>query len=376
MPAVRTVLVAGAGLAGAGAAIALASRDVAVELIDIKPTVTALGSGITLQGNALRELRRLGVWDQVREQGYAFDSVGLRAPDPAGTLLVELPDARSGGPDLPATLGMPRPELARILVDRAAAAGAKIRFGTTYTELRQDAAGVDVAFTDGSAGRYDLVVAADGIRSPTRDMLGITHPVRPTGMGIWRAFGPRPASVTRTDLYYGGPAYIAGYCPTGENSLYAYVVEDVRDRSTLTPGQQLATMLEIAAAYHGPWDDIRAGLTDPATVNYTLFETHVLPAPWNRGRVVLIGDAAHSCPPTLAQGGAQALEDAAVLAELLLEHPAVDERLWAAFTARRFDRAKAVVDASNQLGQWLLDHEQGDVPGLVARITALVSQPA
>jgi 2-polyprenyl-6-methoxyphenol hydroxylase-like FAD-dependent oxidoreductase len=376
MPAVRTVLVTGAGLAGSGAAIHLASRDVAVELIDIKPTVTALGSGITLQGNALRELRRLGVWDQVREQGYAFDSVGLRAPDPVGTLLVELPDVRSGGPDLPATVGMPRPGLARILVDRAAAAGAKVRFGTTYTELRQDAAGVDVAFTDGSTGRYDLVIAADGIRSRTRDMLGIMHPVRPTGMGIWRAFGPRPASVTRTDLYYGGPAYIAGYCPTGENSLYAYVVEDARDRSTLTPEQQLATMLEIAAAYHGPWDDIRAGLTDPATVNYTLFETHVLPAPWNRGRVVLIGDAAHSCPPTLAQGGAQALEDAAVLAELLLELPAVDERLWAAFTARRFGRAKAVVDASNQLGQWLLDHEQGDVPGLVARITALVSQPA
>src|ERR1700751_4772485 len=150
MPAVRTVLVTGAGLAGSGAAIHLASRDVAVELIDIKPTVTALGSGITLQGNALRELRRLGVWDRVREQGYAFDSVGLRAPDPAGTLLVELPDGRSGGPDLPATVGMPRPGLARILVDRAAAAGAKIRLGTTYTGLRQDAAGVDVAFTDGS----------------------------------------------------------------------------------------------------------------------------------------------------------------------------------------------------------------------------------
>ena len=51
-------------------------------------------------------------------------------------------------------------------------------------------------------------------------------------MGIWRAFGPRPASVTRTDLYYGGPSYIAGYCPTGENSLYAYIVEAAQDRST------------------------------------------------------------------------------------------------------------------------------------------------
>lgn len=92
--------------------------------------------------------------------------------------------------------------------------------------------------------------------------------------------------------------------------------------------------------------------------------------------MVLIGDAAHTCPPTLAQGGAQALEDAAVLAELLLAHDAVDQRLWDAFTARRYRRAKTVVDASNQLAQWLLDHEQGDVPSLVRSITALVSQPA
>jgi 2-polyprenyl-6-methoxyphenol hydroxylase-like FAD-dependent oxidoreductase len=376
VPAVSNVLVAGAGLAGAAIATHLAAAGVEVDLIDIKETATALGSGITLQGNALRELRSLGVWEQVRAQGYGFNSVGFRAPDAAGTLLVEVPDARSGGLDLPATAGMPRPALARILVDRAAQAGARIRLGTSYTELSQDAAGVTVTFADGSAGRYDLVVAADGIRSPTRRLLGITTEPRPIGMGIWRAFGPRPESVTRTDLIYGGPCYIAGFCPTGPDSLYAYIVEDAQDRGALTPPQQLAAMLGLAAAYHGPWDEIRPGLTDPALVNYTWFETHLVPAPWNRGRVVLIGDAAHSCPPTLAQGGAQALEDAAVLAELLLSEPSLGAGLWDAFTARRFERARAVVDGSNQLCQWLLDHEQGDVPGLIGRISALVSQPA
>jgi 2-polyprenyl-6-methoxyphenol hydroxylase-like FAD-dependent oxidoreductase len=195
-------------------------------------------------------------------------------------------------------------------------------------------------------------------------------------MGIFRAFGPRPASVTRTDLYYGGTAYIAGYCPTSADTLYAYVVEDARDRSALTPAKRLSAMRELAAAYHGPWDDIRVTLTDPATVSYTLFESLMVPAPWNRGRVVLIGDAVHACPPTLAQGGAQALEDAAVLTELLLSRAVLDDGLWTAFTARRFDRARAVVEASCQLGQWQLDHAQGDVPGLLATITALVSEPA
>jgi 2-polyprenyl-6-methoxyphenol hydroxylase-like FAD-dependent oxidoreductase len=376
MPAVSSALVVGGGAAGTAVAILLADAGIEVDLIEVKPEPTAIGSGITLQGNALRVLRQLGVWDEVLANGYPFEGLGLRAPDPDGTLIAELPDVKTGGPDLPATLGMPRPVLARILIDRAQSAGAKLRFSTTFTQLAQDRTGVDVTFSDGSAGRYDLVVGADGIRSWTRRALSINLETKSLGMGIWRAFGPRPASVTRTDLYYGGPSYIAGYCPTGENSLYAYIVEKAQDRSTLTPRQRLEVMRELAEAYHGPWDDIRKHLTDPSRVNYTWFETHVLDAPWNRGRVVLIGDAAHTCPPTIAQGAAQALEDAAVLAELLIRSDAVDQRLWDAFHARRFERAKTVVDASNQLANWQLEHIRGDVPGLMQTVTSLLSQPA
>jgi 2-polyprenyl-6-methoxyphenol hydroxylase-like FAD-dependent oxidoreductase len=376
MPAVSSVLVVGSGLAGTGVAIHLASAGVAVDLVEIKPEVTALGSGITLQGNALRELRSLGVWDQVQAHGYAFDVTGIRAPDTSGTVVAEIPDAKTGGPDLPAVMGMPRPALARILVDRAVEVGVKVRFGTTVTELTQDDAGVDVTFTDGSTGRYDAVVGADGVRSWTRRALGIDLETKPVGMGIWRAFGPRPAGVTRTDLYYGGPSFIAGYCPTGEDSLYAYIVEPAQDRFQLSPEEQLATMKELSQAYHGPWDEIRETLTDPSRVNYTWFETHVLDAPWNRGRVVLIGDAAHTCPPTIAQGGAMALEDAVVLAELLTQRENLDQELWNAFAARRYDRAKTVVDASNQLAQWQLDHVQGDIPSLMRSIAVLTSQPA
>jgi 2-polyprenyl-6-methoxyphenol hydroxylase-like FAD-dependent oxidoreductase len=376
VPAVRSVLVVGAGAAGCATAILLAEAGVSVDLIDLKPDVSALGSGITLQGNALRVLRQLGVWSRVTERGYAFDTLGLRAPDLDGTLIVELTDVRTGGDDLPATVGMYRPDLAGILVDRATGAGAKVRFGTTCTALTQDDTGVDVTFADGSSGRYDLVVGADGIRSRTRRQLGIDLGTQSTGMGIWRVFAPRPASVTRTDLYYGGPCYIAGYCPTGEDSLYAYLVEDAQDRSRLSPEESLDVMRTLAAAYHGPWDEIRESMTDPTRVNHTLFETHLLDAPWHRGRVVLIGDAAHTCPPTLAQGAAQALEDAAVLAELLLTHDAVGDELWTTFTDRRLPRAKEVVDASVQLGQWLLDREQGDVPALMARIAHLLAEPA
>ena len=92
---------------------------------------------------------------------------------------------------------------------------------------------------------------------------------------------------------------------------------------------------------------------------------------------MLIGDAAHTCPPTIAQGARQALEDAVVLAELLLAARRRSTRTCGTrFTARRFERAKTVVDASNQLAQWQLDHVQGDIPGLMRSIAVLTSQPA
>src|SRR3954468_12566513 len=172
MPAVDNVLVVGGGLAGAAVAIHLAKAGVGVDLVEIKPDVAAIGSGITLQGNALRELESLGVRDQVQAAGYAFDTTGIRAPDPNSTVVAEIADAKTGGPDLPAVMGMPRPELARILVDRATEVGVKVRYGTTFTELSQDDDGVDVTFSDHSTGRYDVVVGADGIRSWTRRALG------------------------------------------------------------------------------------------------------------------------------------------------------------------------------------------------------------
>jgi 2-polyprenyl-6-methoxyphenol hydroxylase-like FAD-dependent oxidoreductase len=378
MPAVSKVLVVGAGVAGCAAAIFLAEGGVSVDLVEQKDEVTALGSGITLQGNALRVFKQLGVWDEIAAAGYGFNTLGLRAPDPAGSLIVEMPDARTGGADLPATLGMPRPDLARILIARTSEVGAPVRFGVELIGLEPDENGAVATFADGSSAHYDLVIGADGLHSRVRSLIGIDVNPTPTGMAIWRVFTPRPASIERTDLYYGGPSYIAGYCPTGENSLYAYIVEDADPKNfDLSSIDRVARMRSLSEAYHGPWDDIRPFITDDRGVNYTFFESHVVDGPWNRGRVVIIGDAAHSCPPTLAQGAAQSLEDAAVLSELLLAAEHVDDQLWADLSARRLERAKAVVAASVQLGTWLIEHNRdADMPGLIGGISALVSVPA
>jgi 2-polyprenyl-6-methoxyphenol hydroxylase-like FAD-dependent oxidoreductase len=374
--AVNNVLVVGAGAAGATAGILLADAGVAVDLVEIKPEVSALGSGITLQGNSLRVLRQLGVLDECLEHGFPFSQLVIRVPDPSATIVARVDDIPFGGADLPSTMGMYRPELARILTERADRAGVKTRFSTTIESLSQDADGVDVTFSDGSSGRYDVVIGADGLRSWTRRMLEVPLETRAVGMGAFRMFGPKPAHVTEFQAIFGGPSYMALVCPTSETTAYWSLVEPAKDRTTQTPEERLADFIELSRPYHGPWDEVRESFTDAGNLNYTWFEHHLLDAPWNRGRVVLIGDAVHTCPPTIAQGAAMGFEDAVVLAELLTSRDRIDDELWAAFTARRFGRVKTVVDASMQMAQWNLDHVQGDVPSITRRVAAAVSQPA
>lgn len=376
-PRLRTVLVIGGGASGNAVTVLLRRAGIAVELIEAKPDWNVLGSGITLQGNALRVLREVGVWDKVRESGCAVDAVGLAAPD--GTVFHVQQDIRTGGDDLPPIFGMQRPRLQEILCEAVLESGAAVRLGTTAEELVQDASGVTARFSDGTEGRYDLVIAADGVGSRTRAMIGISDKPEPTGMAIWRVPLPRPESVERMGLSYGGPCYIAGYCPTSKNTIYAYLVEANRDRASIDPVSYADEMRRLAAPYGGPWPEIAASITDPAEVNYTWFDRLLVEGAWHRGRVVLIGDAAHVCPPTLAQGAAMSLEDASVLAEMLSEEQDWSslDALLTGFYQRRIDRVRMVVEASVQLGQWQLDGvRDADAPALMGRtMSALKETP-
>lgn len=378
MTAVSTVAIAGSGVAGLAAAIQLAKAGVTVDVFESNPGLSTLGSGITLQGNALRAFDALGAWTDIRAAGYPFVGLTLRAPGPGAPAVAELPDVKSGGPDYPSTMGMPRSELTRILLEHAVAAGATVHFDSRVTALDTSVdSGVGVEIDGKPFDRYDLVIGADGLNSTVRELIGIQAKPQTTGMGIWRTFVSRPASVERSELYYGGPMYIAGYTPTSESTMYAFLVEKARDRVGVTDAEAAQIMLDESRAYDGPWNDIRADLEAGGTANYTWFTKHLVEGAWNRGRVVIIGDAAHSCPPTIAQGAAQGLEDAVVLTELLVGRDAVDEELWSEFHARRVPRAAAVVEASVQLGQWQIDGDrEADAGGLIFGIAQKMAVPA
>jgi 2-polyprenyl-6-methoxyphenol hydroxylase-like FAD-dependent oxidoreductase len=357
---VSSVLVVGGGITGSVLALALAQRGVAVDLAEISPQWSGVGHGITVQGNLLAALGKVGVLDEVLRRGVPFNQLRMRAAD--GALIAEVPTPHTGGPALPATLGALRSDLQDILCEHVYAAGVNVRLGLTVRAV--DAAGERalVEFTDGRAGDYDLVVGADGIRSAVRAMLGIPTGPQPTGMSIWRVVADRPAEMDCAEVYYGGPRYKAGYSPISASECYAYVLDvdgrlaDFGDK----PAWQL--MYERSAGYGGTWGKVRGTIGPDSNVSHTRIEWLLVDDPWYRGRAIVIGDAVHACPPLIAQGAAMCAEDAVVLAELVTSRPVADA--LPAFMRRRLPRVELVVRNSMQLVRWEMDlepHTDADV---------------
>jgi len=358
---VSSALIIGGGITGSVLALALAKRGVSVDLAELSPVWRGVGHGITVQGNALAALAKVGVLDEVLSRGVPFNQLRMRQAD--GTLIAEVPTPRTGGPELPATLGALRSDLQDVLCQRVYAAGVTVRLALTVRGLAQDAHRAYAEFSDGSTGRYDLVVGADGIRSTVRAMLGITTTPQPTGMSIWRVVADRPAEMDCAEVYYGGPRYKAGYAPISADKCYAYILDtdgalrDFGDR----PAWEL--MYERSAGYGGTWGKIRETIGPESNVSHTRIEWLLVPDPWFRGRIIVVGDAAHACPPLIAQGAAMCAEDAVVLAELVTgDHPL--ETALPAFMARRLDRVELVVRNSMRLVRWemgLEPHTEEDV---------------
>ncbi len=375
MSKAQNICIIGGGVAGLAVAIGLHQRGIKVEVVERDKDWKVYHVGIIVQANFIRALNQLGVGEAAVKAGYAYR--GARFVDVRGNTIAELPgEAAVDG--LPSDLGLTRPALHKVLTDKVKELGIPVRLGVTFTALKDQGDKVDLTFSDGTTGSYDLVIGADGNYSQVRSALWTEAKPQYTGQGVWRYNVPRPEGLEWSDIYIGnvgnGFNGKAGYCPLTPEEMYIFVVVEEKGNPRFAPETLADEMRARLAGYGGILGEAAKAVTDPALVVYRPLEACIMPDPWYQGRVVLIGDAAHSATPHLGQGAAMAVEDAVVLAEELASRDLADA--LAAFMKRRFERAKLVGTSSIRLGEWEMHPETaGDPIELTDRIRKKLAEP-
>lgn len=345
----RKILIIGGGIAGLTTATALAQRGVAVDLIERKPELSDGGGvGLSVVANATRALAEIGVAEACVKAGMGADSQAIFHED--GTLAIDMPLPRIGGPEWPATMGIRRSDLHDALIATATKAGVHVRCGTTVGDWNDDGTGVDVTFSDGLKARYTLMVGAEGISSPTRARLMPDIKPKFANALVWRAEMPRPEGLTRTHVFVSGRQCVVGIVPLSDETAYMYIGEDSDDDSYRDEKTLHHQMRDLLKGFGGMVAELAPNIDSPEKVNCRPVQLMLVPEPWHRGRVVIIGDAAHVHAPSIAQGAAMGIEDAIVLAEEIGSRTDGDiETALQAFNDRRYPRTKAVVEASTAL---------------------------
>ncbi len=345
---VRKVLIVGGGVGGMAAAIRLRQIGVDVDLVDVDPAWGVYGTGITLSTLTMRALCDLGFAEDVMEQGNCYD--GFTLCNEQGEVIHQMTAARLYSADVPGEGGILRPTLHAMMKARVIADGVSVRTGVTVNALRQDADGAEVDFSDGTTGRYDLIVGADGLFSKMRQMIFPDAPKpRFTGQACWRVLFDIPEGWTCGRMFLGETVKL-GFTLCSPDKMYLYLLEHVPDNPWREQATLPTLLRNLMAGFGGEAARLRDTIDQETKIIYRPLETILVTGTWSKGRVVLIGDAVHATTPHLGSGAGAAIEDAIVLADEIAGATSLEEALRN-FDSRRIPRASLVVNNSLDIGE-------------------------
>jgi salicylate hydroxylase len=343
------VILAGAGIGGLTAALALARRGVEVTVIEASPLLGEVGAGLQLSPNATRILFALGLEAPLRAAAFAPQAAEVRDQRSGRRLLrTELggaAEARWGAP----YLQIHRADLHALLVEAVQDSGVDLRLATRLAGLSQDAQGVSAQIDDkagASTLKADALIGCDGIRSTVRARLWGEQAARYTGQTAWRALVATdrlpPGLIAPVATVWTGLGRHLVHYPVRAGALINLVGVVARrappPESWTEPGDTSA----LAADFSGWPKPVTAliGATDTVW-RYAIHDRPALDV-WSKGRISLLGDAAHPAPPFLAQGAGMAIEDAEALACHLSSPPTVAAALISYEAERRPRTAKVL----------------------------------
>lgn len=201
-----------------------------------------------------------------------------------GNLVREMPGARIPGSSLPPMNGLTRPQLHKILTDRAIAVGATIEYNKTFTGIADGPEGVAVTYSDGTAKVVDIVVGADGVYSKARPYV-LAQELRPAyiGQSAFRLNIPREPEIDRIILQH-GPDGMAGFVPIGPDLAYVFYNSTWEEGHWLDQDTMAAELRERLAPFGGLAGRVRDKyVSDSSQIVFRPEEWLIAPAPWHKG---------------------------------------------------------------------------------------------
>ncbi|MFE0644178.1 FAD-dependent monooxygenase [Streptomyces sp. NPDC058877] len=316
-----TVLISGASIAGPALALWLHRYGFVPTVVERAPELRTGGYKVDLRGTAIEVCRRMGVLDEVRAR--STDMRGGSYVDDAGRTIGELPAEIFGG-RVEGDDEIMRGELARILHERTRE-DVEYLFGDSIAALAEDSDGITVTFASGTVRRFDLVVGADGLHSTTRRLVFGPEErfTRHLGAYVSLFTAPNHLGLDRWETYHALPGkLVCVYSSAGETEAKNLLVFSSPEELPHDHRDSAAQKRLLADAFAGDGWEVPRLLGHAADAADFFFDSISLVEMdrWSKGRVVLLGDAAHCTSPASGQGTGLALIGAYVLAGELARH--------------------------------------------------------
>jgi len=344
---IPSIGIVGGGIGGVATALALRQVGIDAVVYERASQLAEVGAGMMLWPNATRVLRGMGVLPDVLARSGSSTHFLVRASNGAVLMNIAL-----GEFEVPA-ICMRRSDLLSVLLSPLPRES--IRLGHTLTKLDQDSDEVSLTFECGTIAKHDAVIGADGIRSRVRSQLfGSSEPVY-RGYTVWRGVasydGAAIPAGSNSETWGVGKRF--GILNSGPGKFTWYAAANTPENHVDAAAGRKRELQGDFSGWHDPIIDLIEATDDDRITKNGAYDVVPLRR-WGKGRVSLLGDAAHACTPNLGQGGGMALEDAAVLAKSFSEENSVESALRRYESLRR-QRTRHIQQRSRlmgEIGQW------------------------
>lgn len=372
MTTIRSIVIVGAGLAGLACALACAQAGAHVQVLDARPQRVSVPAHINVVPNLWRDLVLLGLAERCQQLGFVYN--GIDVLDGRGERLMSWPTVGLASADLPPAMGMAHDCLLDVLGEAVESAKVPVFRGHRVVRV---AGGVRpfVALADGATFDSDLIVLSTGAHC-TLTPMGLT-PVETTLTGScwWHALVPRPQGIDRPTWVVGRQGYRVLIVPVNTVLAGVAILDDKGQAARHQRGPDRLTLQSLLNEYGGDLLQGMATSLDAKTAVCRRTVAHgVLPNPWHRDGVLVIGQRAHLFPPHLGQAAAQAVEDGLVLKQLLLQG-IQREALLDRYSDCRSKRVQSVHDVVVRAASWMSSPvAEMDLEKLIRELVHIVSQ--